>query len=326
MPGKKHPFLRTAFAKALQSHMQTRRGDIGKRPPMWEEWTEGIYPNYRGLAEETRRADSVKLHSHISALISSQAFAFNLFLPFREGKRGRLSERIGEMVGARLTIDKVRFEFVPPGELLCELDGAYPAAEPATAVDVVLWGWLENGRRAAVLVEVKLSERTFSDCSGYISKHNERQDVCENARFFFNVRPSTANDPDRNACYIRRPKGKQRDWRYWEIFSRSYGSVRDAFPGAELGGRCPFARDLYQPMRNLAIARGLEQEDMVEKAWFALCLHDRNPDIPKHWEEWTSLLPDPSMAPCLPASEIVSVGEAEGLNGWAEYMRERYQL
>ena len=81
---------------------------------MWEEWTEGIYPNYRGLAEETRRADSVKLHSHISALISSQAFAFNLFLPFREGKRGRLSERIGEMVGARLTIDKVRFEFVPP--------------------------------------------------------------------------------------------------------------------------------------------------------------------------------------------------------------------
>ena len=145
MPGKKRPFLRTAFAKALQSHMQTRRGDIGKRPPMWEEWTEGIHPNYRGLAGETRRADSVKLHSHISALISSQA------------------------------------------ELLCELDGAYPA-------------------------------------------------------------------------------------------------------------------------------------------WFALCLHDRNPDIPKHREEWTSLLPDPSMAPCLPASEIVSVGEAEGLNGWAEYMRERYQL
>ena len=280
---------------------------------MWEEWTEGIYPNYRGLAEETRRADSVKLHSHISALISSQAFAFNLFLPFREGKRGRLSERIGEMVGARLTIDKVRFEFVPPGELLCELDGAYPADEPATTVDVVLWGWLENGRRAAVLVEVKLSEDKFTHCYGPTSKGNRRKDVCRSAKLFL-------DEP--NACYIRRPVRKQRNRRYWEIF----GSIGDAFPGAGPGGPCPFARDLYQPMRNLAIARGLEQEDMVEKAWFALCLHDRNPDIPKHREEWTSLLPDPSMAPCLPASEIVSVGDAEGLNGWAEYMRERYQL
>ena len=81
-----------------------------------------------------------------------------------------------------------------------------------------------------------------------------------------------------------------------------------------------------QPMRNLAIARGLEQEDTVEQAWFALCPHDANPEIAAHWANWKHLLPDPSMAPSLPASEVVAIGEADGLKGWAAYMRARYHL
>ena len=83
---------------------------------------------------------------------------------------------------------------------------------------------------------------------------------------------------------------------------------------------------MQQPMRNLAIARGLEQEDTVEKAWFALCVHDSNPDIAHRWEEWRRLLPDAGMAPSLRASKIIGVGEAEGLADWAIYMRDRYQL
>ena len=109
---------------------------------------------------------------------SSQIFAFNLFLPFRE-KPTLLSDHISELVGDHLTIDKVRFEWVPPGGLLGELDGEWPIGdEKATAVDVVLWGWLENGRRTVVLVEVKLSEDGFSRCNGPTSRGNLRKDVC----------------------------------------------------------------------------------------------------------------------------------------------------
>ena len=92
------------------------------------------------------------------------------------------------------------------------------------------------------------------------------------ARFF--------DDP--SACYLHRPLGKQRDRRYWEIFDRSHGSVRNAFPNADLDGPCPFAYEMQKPMRNLAIARGLEQEDTVERAWFALCSHDGNPAVAEH--------------------------------------------
>ena len=99
--------------------------------------------------------------------------------------------------------------------------------------------------------------------------------------------------------------------------------------GAELDGTCPFWGSMQQPMRNLAIARGLEQEQdgAAEKAWFALCAHNGNTDIAEYWKGWQSLLPDASMAPSLPASEVVSIGEADKrLKRWAAYMRERYQL
>ena len=79
-------------------------------------------------------------------------------------------------------------------------------------------------------------------------------------------------------------------------------------------------------MRNLAIARGMEQEGLARQAWFGLCAHDANPNIAAHWAEWLRLLPEPSEAPVLPASAIVRIGEAEGLTDWAAYMRERYQL
>ena len=312
---------RTSFASSLQAHLEEwRRGVDGSRSRMWSHWSQGIYPAYRQLAEEVVRADSVRLHTYAGHLRSSQAFALNLFLPFREGSLSRLSNRMGEIVGARLSIEDVRFEWVPPGSLLGEIDGDRPAGdEPATAVDVVLWGRLADGRRAVVLLEVKLSEPDFTHCNGRTSPANRRRDVCESARLFF-------EDP--KACYLRRPIRKRRDRRYWDIFAAGHGSVRAAFPGAHLAGPCPFSESMQQPMRNLAIARGLEQDSefAVGKAWFALCAHDDNPDTAGHWERWKRLLPDASTAPVLTASDVVRAGEDEGLIDWAAWMRDRYRL
>ena len=308
----------TAFAVSLRTHMDEWSADICRRPPMWAQWTDGIHREYRGLAERVRVDDEVKLHDYAAHLLSSQAFAFNLFLPFRDGKRERLSECVSDLVGTRLLVDELRFEWVPPGALLGELVGDRPVGdEPATAVDVVLWSQLTDGRRAAFLIEVKLTEGGFTTCGGRTSPANRRTDVCSSARLFF-------QDPD--TCYLRRPKRKRRDRRYWEIFAASHGSVANAFPGADLDGGCSFAGNAQQPMRNLAIARALEQDGTVAQAWFALCAHDQNPDVADHWEAWRGLLPDPGMAPSLPASAVIRAGEAEGHGAWAQWMRERYRL
>ena len=308
------------FATSLQAHMEAWCDEVGQRPLLWARWTDGVHPAYRKLAGRVVAEDSVRLHEYAAHLRSSQAFALNLFLPFREGSRTKLAECVGGLIGTPLSIDRVQFEWVPPGPLLGELVGERPMDdEPATAVDVVLWSRLPDGQRAAVLLEVKLTEDGFTNCNGRTSRGNRRKDVCDSARLFF-------DDPA--ACYLRRPQGKQRDRRYWEIFATSHGSVRDAFPGAPSEGRCPFAFHAQQPMRNLAIARGMEQAEnsVVARAWFALCPHDENAEIVEHWDNWRALLPDPTMAPVLVASDIVRAGEAQGHGDWAAWMRDRYML
>ena len=117
-----------------------------------------------------------------------------------------------------------------------------------------------------------------------------------------------------------------RDRRYRSIFTAADGSVRGAFPGAPLDGQCPFAADAQQPMRNLAIARALAQEGLVARSWFGLCAHDENPEVARHWGAWRSLLPDPSMAPIVPASLVLAAGRDAGLADWAAWMSNRYRL
>ncbi len=266
------------------------------------------------------RDAKIRLHAHAAHLRSSQAFAFNLFLPFTKGGRTRLSDLVGGEIGAQISIDEVGFEWVPPGALLGEIAGDQPVGdEPATAVDVALWGRLADGDRAAVLLEVKLSESDFTHCNGRRSQGNRRKDVCDSAAKFF-------EEP--GDCYLRRPVRSSRDRRYWEIFDKSHGSVRAAFPGADLEGPCPFAFSMQQPMRNLAIACGLEQDQSsgVDRAWFGLCAHDGNRDMAGHWEDWSRLPSGPAMAPRLAASAVVRAGEAEGFGAWAAWMRQRYLL
>ena len=311
----------TSFAASLQEHLEDwRRETDGSTDSMWKSWTDGIYPEYREIAQEVISADSVKLHQYAAHLRSSQVFAFNLFLPFREGNCARLSEEVSEAIGAGFSIFEVSFEWVPPGALLGEIDGDRPIGnEPATAVDVVLWGHLQDDRRAAVLLEVKLSEPDFTHCGGRKSAGNDTKHVCASAvRFFENP----------NECYLRRPRRRQQDRRYWEIFAASHGSVLAAFPGADTEGQCPFAYSMQQPMRNLAVARGLEQDQDidVEEAWFGLCAHDENETVGEHRKKWKDLLAGSTHAPSIPASAIVRAGEASGLREWAAWMRAKYRL
>ena len=151
---------------------------------------------------------------------------------------------------------------------------------------------------------MKLTEAKFTHCNGRESRGNRRRDVCQSAQLFF-------GNPGN--CYLTRPYRKSRDRRYWEIFTAGYGGVRQAFPNVDLSGGCPFAYDMQQPMRNLAIARAPEQEDVVQKAWYGLCVHDQNPDVTGHWSAWQDLLGQTTPAPLIPVSKVVRAGEETAL-------------
>jgi len=310
----------TPFASSLLGQMRQWRafqehGDPNvKVGPFWPDWTDGICPEFRELAAQAVIDDAVRLHTHIEALNSSMTFGFNLFLPFRAG--ADLSPAVVDVLGP-LIVDQVVFEWIPPGGILGEIDGETPRdGEAATGIDVLLRGWRDDGSRVVILVEVKLSEGGFSTCGGRKSRANRRPDVCEDVDAFL-AEPS--------ACYLRRPIRKQRDRRYWEIFQAAHGSLSAAFPGVT-PGPCPFAGDAQQPMRQYALALGLEQAEFADEAWLLLVHHDDNPDVPHHWEEWMALTQPEARIARLPASAILDAGRTVGLEDWANWMAGRYCL
>ncbi|MDE2843828.1 MAG: hypothetical protein OXN21_10660 [Chloroflexota bacterium] len=89
---------RSAFAGELRKHMECWTGYKHSDPPYWLHWTDGVYQPYRSSAREMVKADSVSLHKYARHLLSSQVFAFNLFLPFREGNWSHLSLIVGEFI------------------------------------------------------------------------------------------------------------------------------------------------------------------------------------------------------------------------------------
>lgn len=313
------PWRRTAFAQALLDHLQRWRStDDGSRAPFYAHVTDNLHRSLREVGARALAEDEVRPHDYLASLPSSQAFALNLFLPFRDGDRDALDTLLSDTLGVRMHVDRVVFEWVPPGDLLGEIRGDRPLPdEKATGVDVVLWAQTEAGAPVAILIEVKLGEGGFTHCNGATSPHNHREDVCASASAFFAA-------PD--ACYLRRPSHQTRDRRYWEIFTNATGSVASAFPGAAQTGPCPFRTDAQQPMRNHALALALEQSGRVERAWFVLCVHDDNPDVPPRWNAWRALLPADRPAPALRASQVVTAAQHSDGVHYRSWMNERYML
>ncbi len=315
MGGRDH---QTRFSRSLLGHCLRWRaardhGDPRARShPMLPSWQDGVFPGLQDTAVRAVAEDQVALHSHAAALNSSMVFGLNLFLPFRDAPEA-LSAWASELWQEPVTVDAVRFEWVPPGHLLGELRGDRPEpGEPATGIDVALWSHTMR-RSQLLLVEVKLSEGGFTHCGGRKSRANRTPEVCASAERFF---------ADPGACYLRRPWRAERDRRYWEVFSRAHGGVREAFPGLPVAGPCPFAGDGQQPMRQLALALALEQAGVVDQARLVLVHHDDNPDVPGPWDALGEHHAAPERLSRRPATSVVGHGPP----AWRTWMRTRYRL
>ncbi len=273
--------------------------------PMLDHWLDGVYPSLRYEAAEAAR--DVRLHDHVRALNSSMVFAFNLFLPFREHPLV-LGPPLDDIVWEPPTL-----EWTPPGGLLCEIDGEVPRDdEHATAVDALLQGRRSDGRRVAVLVEVKLTEGGFSRCNGATSRNNRDKSVCGDGLAMLAA-------PRR--CYLTHPLHQTRPRRYWPIFEAAHGSLPAAYPGVA-SGPCPFRGAGQQLMRQHALALALEQEGLADEAWVLLVHHDDNPDVLPRFEAYLRILTGASRFMSLPASSLLCAGPQP----WADWMRTRYLL
>ena len=84
--------MATKFASDLRAHIENWSAGTCPRPLKYANWLDGIHPDYRELARNVKDADEVMLDANVAHLLSSQAFALNLFLPFRKGSKKNLSK------------------------------------------------------------------------------------------------------------------------------------------------------------------------------------------------------------------------------------------
>ena len=320
-----HGFQRTPFASRLLRHaMRDRaRRETGSpdssTSPMFDDWQQGVHDWVRRQTVDLAGNGDIRLHDYVAAVNSSMVFGFNLFMPFREHDASSLEALLAGALGMPVRVVNIEFEFQGPTDVLAECAGARPTDdEKFTASDVAIHVEDRAGRTGVVLIEVKLSEGGFTPCGGAQSRANRRRDVCASAAKFF-------DDP--GACYLKRTRHAQRDRRYWTIFEAASGSVQAAVPGFT-GERCPFEGDHQQIMRNHALALGLVQAGEAAFAAFGLVHHPDNHHVVEPWEQYRSLVADPSLLFRIPADKLIEAAARQGTpwSDWSDYMRERYMI
>ena len=317
---KRTPFGDTLIRHAMRDRTRRETGSPDKRTlHMYDDWTDGIHEWVRQQTADHVEERGIWLHDYVRAVNSSMAFAFNLFMPFREYGASALDAALADALGFPVRAVGMDFEFHGPTGVLAECAGPQPTkADKFTASDVAVHVEDERGRKGVVLIEVKLSEGEYTHCNGAISTANMRKDICADAGKFF----ESPRD-----CYLRRPRHAGRDRRYWEILATEFGSVGAAVP-RYAGKRCPFEGNSQQIMRNHVLALGLVQAGAAAFSAFGLVHHPGNHHVVDPWDDYLSMVADPSPLFRISAAALIDAAAGQGAEwtAWARYMRERYML
>lgn len=247
---------------------------MGRRYP-WilpeDLWEEGLWPGIRTGSDNSLPAylqdKEVQKHAGVHNLKSSWTQCANLYFPFRETADGRrmFASFLNRHVSAEVTsLEAIELEYAEEGELhpsslLGEREGARGANQ--TSPDL---GLLINGGRGLVLVENKLTEHSFYECSAWRHKGSSRR--------LGNPDPNRCNYPAEvvknhaNQCH-------QAAWgrRYWEHLA----SVADERVLARLP-HCPAAKSGYQLFRQHALAEGIAQSGRYDLVVSAVAVDERN--------------------------------------------------
>lgn len=218
---------------------------------------------------------------------SSQAFALNLFAPLDFGGQTAVLRAAGLPA---VPAAGVEFEHSDDLDRLCE---ARPGSPHRTQVDVVLRGTTPTGLRVVALIEVKLTEIDFGECSAFHNPDNPIRDVCRSPGLF-------GGDVDR--CFQLASHGGGR--RRYDHYLRDV-PVSAPVRSADAGG-CIVRCGLNQPMRNIALAHVLLEHDMADEVAYVVCAPKAHGTIWRRFEEVRATFPDTAHRTCaaVPAEDV----------------------
>ena len=235
-------------------------------------WEEGLWPGIRTGSHNSLRTylkkTGVRKHGGVHNLKSSWMLCANLYFPFRattDGKALFASFLKRAVVKEIESLEEIELEFAEdensalhPSSLLGEEGGVRGANQ--TSPDL---GLRVNGGGGLVLVENKLTEHSFYECSAWQHKGNSRRSA--------NPAPDRCNRPTDVVGNLA--KCHQTAWgrRYWEHLAPI--ADKEALASLPL---CPAARHGYQLFRQHALAEGIANSGKYSLVVSAVAIDERN--------------------------------------------------
>lgn len=294
------PVTEPRFAQRLHAQlMASAPGPL--RGPFFRQPLDGIVPEarvaWRALSE--RRL----LHRFAHHVRSSQAFALNSFAGLDEATLLEIARIAG--IGGATAASAPVFEFEDLDDLLAEATEASPHR---TQVDVRIDLRRPTGARVGLLIEVKLSELDFGNCSAFQSERNPRRHVCLQPGGF-------GSDPASCFQLSNHDRGLRRRYDAYLTETTDQGWA---------GSGCSFRLGCNQPMRNVALASSLLERGELDEAYFGLYAPAANRTIWRRWTEAKIALQDASPATLtdLPAEAVLALLPRQR----ADAMQRRYGL
>ena len=207
------------------------------------------------------------MHEGVHNLKSSWILCANLYFPFRGSADGKalFASFLERHVAVEIeSLEEIELEYAEDGELhpshLLGEEGGNRGANQ-TSPDL---GLLVNGSRGLVLVENKLTEHSFYECSAWRHKGSSRRPT--------NPDPDRCNHP---AEVVKDYVGQchQAAWgrRYWEHLA----PVVDGKALVALH-HCPAMRHGYQLFRQHALAEGIANSGKYSLVVSAVAVDERN--------------------------------------------------
>lgn len=296
-------------------------------------WEEGLWTGIRTGSDNSLPAyiesTGVQKHQGVHNLKSSWVHCANLYFPFRVTAEGRalfasfLKRRVATEIDS---LEEIELEYADDGELhpsrLLGEEGGNRGANQ-TSPDL---GLLVNGGRGLVLVENKLTEKSFYECSAWRHKGSSRRSG--------NPVPDRCNRPMEVAknhvdlCH-------QAAWgrRYWDHLAPIVNE-------SALAGllHCPAMRHGYQLFRQQALAEGIAQSGRYDLVVSVAAVDGRNEEAEAALKrsgitglrQWGQLFKGRARFAVFTHQEWVGWVQEHDTEGewsdWLSYVRTRYCL
>jgi hypothetical protein len=308
------------FQKEIEKHLIDFKSNNQYLPPtnkkewLYHDMSDNLFPPIKHGFLQYAYDSGMPLHDFVNHVRSSQMFCINLFYHLIKNEPQNLLKTLSHLTKTDLVkIKHFEFEFSPETNILGEWKSDQNRPEEyITATDLFLKVKNASDKTVGFLIEIKFTEKNFTNCGGYNSNGNSKitKIACNDANILFT---------DFKSCYLHGALGESKLCRKYLDYFETKDFVNERF-----SGKCPFISN-NQCIRNHSLLRSLCADKKIDYGFFVLAHYDLNESIVDEWKLYKDLLSETAQEEIyrIKASDLIKGAKNENFK---KYFHDRYLI